>query len=135
MLIEQLADALKTASRRVGGDFAGKSVVAIRSLQTLMQGPPNNDGQKEMTLNVPMLGKISVNRRVHQAQPEHVHATQTITGWEQSCNLPNDDARVLDSAAVPFWSMDVLNDDFSFLGNANTGDQSGFSDYGYPFAF
>jgi hypothetical protein len=135
MLIEQLADALKTASKRVGGDFAGKSVVAIRSLQTLMQGPPSNDGQKEMTLNVPMLGKISVNRRIHQTQPEHVHATQTITGWEQSNGLPDDNAQMLDGAAVPFWSMDVLNDDFSFLGNANAGDEFGLSDYGFSFAF
>ncbi|GAB7333511.1 hypothetical protein MBLNU13_g05096t1 [Cladosporium sp. NU13] len=134
-LIDQLADALKTASRRVGGDFAGKSVVAMRSLQTLMQGPSSNDGQKEMTLNVPMLGKISVNRRIHQAQPEHVHATQTITGWEQSGGLPDDNARILDGAAVPCWSMDVLNDDFSFLGSANTGDAFGLSDYGFSFAF
>lgn len=71
---------------------------------------------REMTLNVPMLGKISVNRRTQQAQPEHVHATQTITGWEQSGGVPEDNAQVLNNgAAVPFWSMDVLNDDFSFL--------------------
>jgi hypothetical protein len=100
-----------------------------------MQGPPSNDGQKEMTLNVPMLGKISVNRRIHQTQPEHVHATQTITGWEQSNGLPDDNAQMLDGAAVPFWSMDVLNDDFSFLGNANAGDEFGLSDYGFSFAF
>jgi hypothetical protein len=134
MLIEQLADALKTASKRVGGDFAGKSVVAIRSLQTLMQGPHSKNGQKEMTLNVPMLGKISVNRRIHQAQPEHVHATQTIIGWEQSSGLPDDNTQMLDGAAVPSWSMDVLNDDFSFLGNANVGDEFGLSDYGFSFA-
>lgn len=138
-LIEQLADALKTASCRVGGDFAGKSVVAMRSLQTLMQGPPSNhapDAQKEMTLNVPMLGRISVNRRTQQAQPEHVHATQTITGWEQSGGMPEDSSQVLnDGAAVPFWSMDVLNDDFSFLGNANAGDDFGLSDLGFSFAF
>ncbi|KAM0701879.1 hypothetical protein Q7P35_010789 [Cladosporium inversicolor] len=135
-LIEQLADALKTASKRTGGDFAGKSVVAIRSLQKLMQGRYSNDGQKEMTLNVPMLGKISVDRRVHQTQPEHVHATQTITGWEQSGGIPEDNAQILDGAvAAPFWSMDVLNDDFSFLGNAHGGDEFGLSDYGFSFAF
>jgi hypothetical protein len=42
---------------------------------------------------------------------------------------------MLDGAAVPSWSMDVLNDDFSFLGNANTGDEFGLSDYGFSFAF
>jgi hypothetical protein len=100
-----------------------------------MQGPPSNDDRKEMTLNVPMLGKISVNRRIHQAQPEHVHATQTITGWEQSGGMPEDNSQMPDGAAVPFWSMDVLNDDFSFLGNASTGDDFGLSDYGFSFPF
>ena len=135
-LIDRLADALKTASRRTGGDFAGKSVVAMRSLQTLMQGPSNDDGQREMTLNVPMLGRISVNRRMHKAHPEHVHATQTITDWERSGGLPDDNAQIPgDAAAMPFWSMDVLSDDFFFLGNANTGDEFGLFDYGFSFAF
>jgi hypothetical protein len=135
ILVEQLANSLKTASLRAGGDFAGKAVVAIRSLQTLMQGPPSNDSQKDMTLNVPMLGKISVNRRNRHVQPEHVHATQTITGWEQSGGVPEDSVQLLDGAAVPFWSMDVLDDGFSFLGDANAGEGFGLSDYGFSFAF
>ena len=135
VLIEHLADALKTASMRVSGDFAGKAVVAIRSLQTLMQGSNSNDGQKEMTLNVPMLGKISVNRRTHQAQPEHVHATQTITGWEQSSGIPEDNVQLLDGAAVPFWSMDVMDDDFPFLSDVNPGEGFGLPDYGFSFSF
>ena len=114
ILTAQLDEALTKASRRVGGDFAGKAKIALRSLQTLMQGPPGSDGRKEMTLNVPMLGKISVNRKMQQNQPEHIHATQTITGWEQS--VPETNVQMMDNAAaMPFWSMDVLGDDFSFL--------------------
>lgn len=131
VLTEQLDEALGNASRRVGGDFAGKAKVALRSLQTLMQGPPSDDGRKEMTLNVPMLGKISVNRKTQQNHPEHVHATQTITGWEQS--MPETNVQMMDSAAAPFWSMDVLGDDFSFLPDATSGGDFGLSDYGFSF--
>lgn len=133
ILAEQLAAALKTASLRVGGDFAGKAVVALRSLQSLMQGPPSNDGQKEMTLNVPMLGKISVTRRTQQNHPEHVHATQTITGWEQTGGILQDNIQMGDGAAMPCWSMDVLDDDFSFLPDANAGEDFELSDYGFSF--
>jgi len=133
IIVEQLADALKTASLRAGGDFAAKAVVAIRSLQTLMQGPLSNDGQKDMTLNVPMLGKISVSRRNHPVQPEHVHATQTITGWEHSGGAPQDNVQSMSDAAVPFWSMDVLDDDFSFLADTNVDAAFGLPDYGFSF--
>lgn len=101
-----------------------------------MQGAPASDEQKEMTLNVPMLGKISVNRRVHQAQPEHVHATQTITGWEQAGGgLGHDSGQVIGGEEVPFWSMDVLDEDFSFLADGGVGEGVGVSDYGFSFAF
>lgn len=127
-LIEQLADALVVASEKSGGDFAKKAAVAIHSLQALMRNPPNGgNNQEEMSLNVPMLGKLAVTRRTKQAQaPEHVHATQTITGWDSA-----PDAQMLDHAAVePFWSMDVLDEDFSFLPEAMSGQQYDFPEYG-----
>jgi hypothetical protein len=134
ILAEQLAEALTTASQREGGEFAGKAVVAIRSLQTLMQGRPSDDGRKNMTLNVPMLGKISVNRRTYQMPlPEHVHATQTITGWEQSGGSPESDVQMLDGAGVPFWSMDVLGDDLAFLPDTIAGEDFGLSEHGFSF--
>jgi hypothetical protein len=134
ILAEQLSEALATASQRQGGEFAGKAVVAIRSLQMLMQERPSDGGRKEMTLNVPMLGKISVNRRTHQLPlPEHVHATQTITGWEQSGSLPENDVQMLDGAGVPFWSMDVLGDGFSFLPDTIAGEDFGLSEHGFSF--
>lgn len=127
-LAEQLADALTVASERSGGEFAKKAAVALRSLQALMQNPTNDGSQEEMTLNLPMLGKLAVTRRTQQAQaPEQIHATRTITGWDSA---PGEDAQMLDQTA-PFWSMDVLDEDFSFLPEAMSGQQYGFPEYGF----
>lgn len=120
-LVEQLITSLESASNRAGGNFAEKALVAVRSLKTLMQAPLNRDSREEMTLKLPLIGKIAVTRKLPQSQPEQVHATQHFTGWHQSAadglTFVPQAGPINEDPVMPFWSMDVL-DDFSFLPDA-----------------
>jgi hypothetical protein len=127
ILVEQLAEAMAMASQRAGGEVAGKAVVAIRSLQLLINGPPS---EKEMTLNLPMLGKISVTRRAKQAQPEQSYAAQPVAGW-QRYPVPADEIQLQDNGTIPFWSMDVMDEDFAFVPDAMSGDNFGLPDFAF----
>lgn len=134
-LVDQLITALESASRKAGGNFAEKAVNALRSLKTLMQAPLDQDGREEMTLKVPLIGKIAVTRKLPQHQPEHVHATQSITGWHRSAPdgltyIPQA-GPINNDPALPFWSMDVL-DDFSFMPDALSDADFGLQGYEFP---
>lgn len=139
-LVDQLMAALDVASSKAGGDFAEKAVVVLRSLKTLLQGPPDNASRGEMTLNIPLIGKIAVTRKLPQGPPRQVHATQTLTGWQQSgagegqgfVAQDVDEQAFGENAPAPFWSMDVL-DDFAFLPDVLPDAGDGLLDYGMPF--
>ncbi|KAM0716394.1 hypothetical protein Q7P37_007839 [Cladosporium fusiforme] len=134
-LVNQLITSLETASHTPGGNFAEKAVVALRSLRTLMQAPLDGDTRQEMTLKLPLIGKIAVTRKLPTSQPEQVHATQSITGWHQSAPeglayVPQA-GPINDDLPVPFWSMDVL-DDFPFLPDVLSDADFNFPDYELP---
>lgn len=133
-VVEKLMTALESASRKAGGDFAEKALVALRSLKTLMQAPLDNDNGKEMTLKLPLIGKIAVTRKLPQNQPE-VHATQNIIGWHQSAPtglayVPQAGA-INEDPVVPFWSMDVL-DDYAVLPDVLSDVDFNFPESGFP---
>ena len=130
-LAEQLVAAMATASERAGGEFAAKAVVALRSLQTLMRGPPADSDQKEMTLNLPMLGKISVTRKTNRAQPQQSYDAQPVTGWQGSHPVPETEVQPQENDTTPFWSMNVLDEDFTFVPEEMSGDSFGLPDFGF----
>jgi len=130
ILVEQLVEAMAMASQRAGGEVAEKAVVALRSLQTLMRVSPSDESPKEMTLNLPMLGKISVTRRANQAQPEQSCAAQPIAGW-QRYPVPANEIQLQDGDTMSFWSMDVMDEDFTFMPDAMSGDNFGLPDFAF----
>lgn len=132
ILADQLLEAMTTASERAGGEFSEKAVVALRSLHTLMRGPPSDQSQKEMTLNLPMLGKISVTRKVHRSQPEQLNPAQYAAGWPRYSG-PVDEVQMQDNGTIPFWSMDVLDEDFAFVPDAISEDTFGLPDFAFAF--
>lgn len=129
-LAEQLADSMETASKRAGGEVAEKGVVALRSLQSLMGEQPSDSNQKEMSLNLPMLGKISVTRKVNRTQPEQLYAAQPVPGW-QRYPVPADEVQLQDNVTMPFWSMDVMDEDFAFVTDSMSGDNFGLPEFAF----
>jgi hypothetical protein len=132
ILVEQLVEAMAMASQRAGGEVAVKAVVALRSLQSLMGGPPSpsDASPNKMTLNLPMLGKISVTRKAERSQAEQLYVEQPTAGW-QRYPVPADDIQLQDSGTMPFWSMDLMDEDFTFVPDAMFGDNFGPPDFGF----
>ena len=129
-IVEQLAEALSMASQRAGGELAEKAVVALQSLQTLLHGSPSDESQKEMTLNLPMLGKISVTKKADRAQTEQSSAAQPVDGW-QHYPVSADEIQLQDNGSLPFWSMDVMDEDFDLMPDAISGDNFGLPDFAF----
>ena len=130
-LAAQLVDAMAAASERAGGEVAGKAVVALQSLQSLMGRPPSEAAQKEMTFNLPMLGKISVTRKINRVQRQQSNDTQPLTVWQGSLPGSENGVPPQGNDTIPFWSMDVLDEDFTFLPDAMYGDSFSLPDFGF----
>lgn len=133
-LVEQLAEAMTMASQRAGGEVAEKAVVALRSLQTLIRGSESDESQKGMTLKLPMLGKISVTRKINRAQAELPQTAQPVAaaGW-QHYPFSADEFQLQDNGTMPSWSMDIMGDDFAFVPEAMSGDSFGPPEFAFTF--
>lgn len=60
-LVERILELMDSVADKVGGDFGGQAAKAIRALNDLLNRPTQVDSQN-LTLKIPLLGKISVNR-------------------------------------------------------------------------
>ena len=83
-----------------------------------------------MTLNLPMLGKISVTKKADRAQTEQSSAAQPVDGW-QHYPVSADEIQLQDNGSLPFWSMDVMDEDFDLMPDAISGDNFGLPDFAF----
>ena len=63
---DQAVRVMGFAANRVGGDFAHQAADAVRSLSSLLQQPQSSRSQN-ITLSLPLVGRIHVSRKPHTA--------------------------------------------------------------------
>ena len=127
VLIEQVLQMMDTVSTQiVGGDFGRQGAAAIRALRELLNTGSQAD-TKNLTLRIPMLGKVNVNRHSQAAQNGQLPAQYGIGPKQytsaQSIQLPlqYDQPGMqntgfgmsgVNSTDLLSWSMDLMLDDF-----------------------
>ena len=125
-LLEQILQMMDSVSTEVSGYISRQAAVAIRGLRELLDRPWQIDS-KNLTLRIPMLGKINVNRhslagQVSQSLPQYDLNAPQVPGSQPNL-LPTQSAQAapqdpayglsgMDSNDFLSWSMDLMLDDF-----------------------
>jgi len=114
-LMGRVVGVLDAVKDRSGSDFAKKALEALRSLDDLMEGTADEEG--EITLHVPLLGKVHVSRK--GANPQTLPAMQSVmTNNHATAVVPQDPSEYSNLPAYDGllpdldmgWSMDVMDD-------------------------
>lgn len=142
-LVERIIETMDSISTQPSGDFGKQAATAIRALRSLLEkgGKPDS---KNLTLRIPMLGKINVNRH-HQPNANYNQNSQgqqqqqydvnplQPTATNSNPNLPplqqvqapvqndNYDMPAMDSNGLLSWSLDLMMDDLPPFPDNNFG--------------
>ncbi|KAI9728850.1 MAG: hypothetical protein M1834_007237 [Cirrosporium novae-zelandiae] len=115
-LVDQVVRMMGFAADWAGGDFAHQAVDAIRSLSSLLQQPQTLESQ-EITLNLALVGRIHVSRKIYAAkaapkQPYPTSSQQPQGLWQTTTSS---DGSASATQAMPFRSSDLdLMDSLSY---------------------
>lgn len=125
VLVEQIIQMMDSVSTQASGDFSRQAVSAIRGLRELLNRPGQAASQN-LTLRIPMLGKINVNRHSQPNQSSQSLApydTAQLGGAQPYFAPPQTASTDAQNAALGFtsldsndllsWSMDLMQDDFA----------------------
>ena len=145
MLVQRIVETMDSVAKEPSGDFGKQAATAIRALRSLLERPGKPDSQN-LTLRVPMLGKINVNRHTQAATNLQAQQQYDMSAMQSSSNaslqqmqpgqlpLQNDSYMIpsMDSHDMLSWSLDMMLDDIPpFPDNSFGGDQwltwNGFS--------
>lgn len=76
--VQYILNAMESVSGQVSSEFAQEAAAAIRSLMTLLANSAATNPQ-DLTLRVPLLGKIHIAAKQHQAPPQRTNVNQLQT--------------------------------------------------------
>ena len=138
VLVQQILETMDSIKDQASGDFGKQAATAIRALRSLLERPGKPDAQN-LTLRIPMLGKISVNRHhqpVPTPPPQQQYNINTLQSGTSNPNLQplqssqapfqNDsyDIPTMDQNELLSWSLDMMLDDMpAFPDNSFGGEQ------------
>ncbi|KAK3680782.1 hypothetical protein LTR37_021062 [Vermiconidia calcicola] len=149
-LVREMVRTMRSVSDEVNGGFARQAVAAICAVEELLNRPGQSCSHN-LSLRIPMLGKINVNRHLKTAQTaaatltaKHsagVSAQLTVApptrqpSWQapQVQEKPTDyGASGIESNDLLSWSMDLMMDDFQAFPDVGFGNDSwlSFNDFG-----
>ena len=113
-VVGQAVHMMGFAANQIGGDFANKAADAIRSLSLLLQQSQSSKSQ-EITLSLPLVGRIHVSRKSHVASvvpdnPGLTPSLQSQGSWQAATSSdvsrPSAQAKLFESSDL--YSMDAL---------------------------
>jgi hypothetical protein len=125
VLVQRMLEMMDSIASQPSGDFGRQAAIAIRALRSLLDQPGKPDAQN-LTLRVPMLGKINVNRHYQpmpNPQPQQhydINAMQSTASTAGFQSMPSGQATIqsdayeiptMDSNDMLSWSLDLMLDD------------------------
>ncbi|KAK3710984.1 hypothetical protein LTR37_010005 [Vermiconidia calcicola] len=149
-LVREMVRTMRSVSDQANGGFARQAVAAICALEELLNRPGQSSSHN-LSLRIPMLGKINVNRHLKTAQnaaaaltAKHAAGGPTQStmapptqhpSWQapQVHEQPTDyGASAIESNDLLSWSMDLMMDDFQSFPDVGFGNDPwlSFNDFG-----
>lgn len=138
VLVQRILETMDSIADQASGDFGKQAALAIRALRSLLERPGKPDAQN-LSLRIPMLGKISVNRHyqpVPNPQPQQQYDIGTMQSGTSNPNFqpmqsslaPLQDNTyeipTMDQNELLSWSLDMMLDDMpAFPDSSFGGDQ------------
>jgi hypothetical protein len=125
VLVQRMLEMMDSIASQPSGDFGRQAAIAIRALRSLLDQPGKPDAQN-LTLRVPMLGKINVNRHYQpmpNPQPQQhydittMQPTASAAGFQSmpsgQTTIQSDAYEIpaIDSNDLLSWSLDLMLDD------------------------
>ena len=125
-LVEPVVQMMESVSSQAGGDFGRQAAAAIRTLRDFLNKPGQTHSQN-VTLRIPMLGKINVNRHfkgdqiTQQPSQQDMNSTHNFNLQSEQPPLQYDQPDMhkpafglseIGSTDPLSWSMDLMLDDF-----------------------
>lgn len=137
VLVQRMLETMDSITTQPSGEFGKQAAIAIRALRSLLERPGKPDEQN-LTLRIPMLGKINVNRHYQpqpNQQPQQQYDMNAMQPTMSNANIqpmqagqtayPNDSYEIptMDSNELLSWSLDLMLDDIPpFPDNSFSGD-------------
>ena len=138
VLVQRMLETMDSISSQPSGSFGKQAAIAIRALRSLLERPGKPDSQN-LTLRVPMLGKINVNRHYQpmpNSQPQQTHDLNSVQSTASRASfqpmqadqagMQSDTYQIptIDSNEMLSWSLDLMLDDMApFPDNSFGADQ------------
>ena len=139
VLIERMVETMDSIATQPSGDFGKQAATAIRAVRSLLEQPRQPADAQNLTLRIPMLGKVNVNRHsqpTQNSQLQQQYNFQAVQPATSSTNFQPDlqgqAPTTSDGYSIPnmdnnellSWSLDLMLDDIPpFPDNSLGGDE------------